>query len=78
MQWIGVKDRLPKCDRKKDSFGVPVLILPREKDNPHGAAFYGKRITDKPCFYICGHIIQGVTHWMPLPDGPEEEKEATQ
>lgn len=72
-KWISVKDRLPKCDTQPDSFGVEVLVWPQ----PHGVgmgqatAFYGARVTDEPDFYLHGALVCGVTHWMPLPEGPQ-------
>jgi hypothetical protein len=76
-KWISVKDRLPECDMSPDSFGVQVLIHPPVKeygrsDSPF--AFYGCRVTDEPSFYLYGAVVNGVTHWMPLPDPPKEKK----
>lgn len=62
MNWIGVNDRLPECEAE-------VLICTRSKN--------GSRNIDK------GYLIDGrwahrgtaeVTHWMPLPELPEDEK----
>lgn len=73
-KWISVKDALPECSKKPDSFGVCVLVWPPIKE--HGSsdlpiAFYGCRVTDEPSFYIYGKIVD-VTHWMPLPEGPKK------
>lgn len=74
MTWISVKKRHPKCSRNKDSLGIPVLIWPRnpqpEQGGIDGHAYFGRRATGRPRFYKYGAEIQGVTHWMPLPDGP--------
>lgn len=72
--WISVKDRLPECDMKPDSFGVQVLIWPHATfrgtaDSP--VAFYGCRVTDQPSFYLYGTVIDDVEYWMPLPEGPK-------
>ena len=69
MGWISVKKALPKCDRRPYSFGVLVLVWPRT-DN--GIAFYGKRFTSRPSFYLYGIVLDGITHWQPLPDGPKK------
>ena len=39
-----------------------------------GFAYYGRRATGKPAFYLHGAEMYGVTHWMPMPDGPKEAK----
>jgi len=71
--WVSVKDRLPQCSTKPNSFGVPVLIYPPHKA-PGAAdancAFFGTRVTDEPSFYLYGRCIE-VTHWMPIPAAPE-------
>lgn len=72
--WIPVTDRLPECDIKPDSFGVQVLIWPHATfrgtaDSP--TAFYGCRVTNDPSFYLYGAVVDGITHWMPLPEGPK-------
>ena len=66
--WIAVAKRLPKCPRSKDALGTPCLIWPRQEI---GVAYYGKRATGKPAFYLYGAEILGVTHWMPLPEAPK-------
>lgn len=74
-EWISVKDRLPTLEarhRPVGSLGVQVQIWPPFK-SPGAAdahfAFYGKRVTNKPEFYLYGRTIH-VTHWMPLPEPP--------
>lgn len=74
-KWISVKDRLPECDETPDSFGVQVLIWPHATFNGSAdapTAFYGRRITNEPSFYLYGAVIDNVTHWMPLPKGPNK------
>jgi len=74
MQWLNVKDAKPKCSRNVDALGTPVLIWPRNptqnETGVDGFAYYGRRVTGKPTFYIFGAEVLGVTHWMPLPNGP--------
>jgi hypothetical protein len=72
--WVSVKDRLPKCNKKPDSFGVQVLIWPHATfsgtaDSP--VAFFGCRVTDEPSFYLYGAVLDGVEYWMELPEGPK-------
>ena len=78
MNWIDVTaKKKPKYNRKKGSFGTPVLVWPYQefKDGPLvvTVGFYGRRITDEPSFYRHGAVIEP-THWMPLPDPPKSEK----
>ena len=74
--WLKVEMVKPECPRDPDAFGAPVLIWPR---NPHGNnsgidghCYYGRRATGKPAFYKYGAEILGVTHWMPMPNEPNE------
>ena len=69
----------PECKRGSHYFGTAVLIWPRNpKDEQQryvdGFAYYGRRATGKPTFYLHGAEIHGVTHWQPLPNGPNKEK----
>jgi hypothetical protein len=78
MKWIFVDERLPVCDKKPNSLGVPVLIHPRvpagyEHCGIDGTAYYGCRITKKPTFYKHGAAIVGVEAWQPLPEPPCEK-----
>jgi hypothetical protein len=72
MRWVSIKERLPKCDNEKDSFGVEVIVYPYigDCDSAVGTAFFGKRITCNPSFYKYGALIDGITHWQPLPKAP--------
>lgn len=72
--WHPVEEALPKCSMEPNSFGVQVLVWPRFK--PEGCsemavAFYGCRQTDMPNFYMYGRPLYDVTHWRPLPKGPQ-------
>ena len=77
MRWIKVREAKPPCSRDKDALGTPVLIWPRnpqpEQGGVDGHAYYGRRATGLPRFYKYGAVIYGVTHWMPLPEGPKRE-----
>ena len=62
MEWISVRDRLPEDQ-------VEVLVATRSKN--------GVRNIDKGYLAIDHFIHRGraeVTHWMPLPEPPKEEK----
>ena len=62
MDWISVRDRLPEDQ-------VEVLVATRSKN--------GVRNIDKGYLAIDHFIHRGraeVTHWMPLPELPKEEK----
>lgn len=66
MGWVNVSDKLPENDERV------VLYTPYD--------FFGKDhscIGDKHSIKSCNATLQGktvpvFTHWMPLPEGPEE------
>lgn len=67
MEWISVKDRLPK----KYEF---VLTYSPEKALPIVSNIYGRQLGP------FGNVVDGfsldndsVTHWMPLPEPPKED-----
>ena len=73
-RWIPVEERLPEN-------GVPVLINYIASDDgkyhPDGTAVW----TDYGCFWWEGsledcdtEVAVPITHWMPLPEPPEEER----
>lgn len=79
--WVSVDDALPKCSKKPNSFGVQVLIWPHFSEDGHSdspVAFYGRRISSAPCFYIYGRAISNVHFWRPLPQGPSNAAIAKQ
>jgi len=63
MSWISVKERLPDCDEILFSDGVEVN---------YGA--YGFYTLNDFCKYTSAGAreVEGVTHWMPLPEPPKE------
>lgn len=72
-QWISVDERLPKCGKKVNSFGVMVQIWPHVKEEGFtetAFAYYGCRQTNEPNFYIYGRVLSGITHWMPAATAP--------
>ena len=78
LEWTPVGRGVPKCDRKKDSFGTPVLVWPyypgNYEDEPPMVmtAYYGKRVTTRPSFYLHGSVLGGITHWSYMPEPPAE------
>lgn len=67
-QWVPVDERLPECPKSAHAIGVQVLVWPHV--NGSAVAFYGRRVTREPNFYLYGAVAD-VTHWMPLPEGPK-------
>ena len=68
-KWLSVKMVKPKCSRNPDGAVEPVMIWPHGISD--GFAYYGRRATGRPAFYIYGAEVYGVTHWQPLPKGPK-------
>jgi hypothetical protein len=62
-QWISVKDRLPE----QDDEAMSVLISGEGWHNYEVAYFGPTAWYDK-----YDDVVEGVTHWMPLPKPPEE------
>lgn len=74
-RWIPVSEQKPKCSKKPNSPGTPVLVYPPYNEDGYSQmtqAFYGCRQTDEPNFYIFGRVFDP-THWMPLPSPPPGE-----
>lgn len=67
-EWIKVSDRLPMAE-------IRVLVYSKEFD-AYSDASYGHCILPdgvEICWYTKeGESIFGVTHWMPLPEKPNE------
>lgn len=69
MKWTPVSEAKPPCSRDDYALGTPVLIWPRLTTD--GFAYYGRRATGRPDFYLHGAALVGVTHWMSMPKGPK-------
>ena len=68
-RWIPVGKKKPYCARDRGALGTPVLVWPRKDTD--GFAYYGRRATgNHAAFYLHGAVLEGVTHWMPMPKGP--------
>lgn len=66
--WLDVRMVKPPCPRGPDALGTPVLVWPR--GDTDGFAYYGRRVSTQPNFYMYGLVIHGVTHWQPMPKRP--------
>lgn len=64
MKWISVKDRLPGNEL--------LLLVIRQKKIKYYYHYCGGYLKGVG-FLKEGKIIKKVTHWMPLPDPPQEE-----
>ena len=65
-QWISVEDRLPEAWKNEDGVLVNYMIYTPE----FGADIGNYHAKDKR--WLCMAIPCTVTHWMPLPEVPEE------
>lgn len=68
-KWISVNDRLP------DKMGRYICryVFGENTDYPFEQVLYYYTAVEKPHFQNEGSLGLRVTHWMPLPDGPEED-----
>lgn len=65
-KWVSVKDELPAC--------VPDEYLVANSDNRVFVAEWGhERWSSEYRFSVGSEILHDVTHWLPLPEPPEEE-----
>ena len=65
-QWISVEDRMPEAWKDEDGVLVNYMIYTPE----FGADIGNYHAMDKR--WLCMAIPFTVTHWMPLPEAPEE------
>ena len=66
--WISVKDRLPLNEK-------PVLVYMPKLGMSIQVAFYTRYYGEDDAEWYEGWVAKGaVTHWMKLPDPPEENK----
>ena len=63
MDWISVKDSLPAP-------GTKALIVWKSRSGNMEVAMGYKT---ESAWYLAGSRIRSVTHWMPVPQPPEEE-----
>jgi hypothetical protein len=64
-EWISVKDRLPEIE-------IPVLLMDKFKYMEVG---WVNHPLQSDLWQVCGCEMNEnfITHWMPLPDPPQEE-----
>lgn len=84
-KWISVKERLPEHDEKilvyaKKGQVVCIFVDTIEMNKQLRAKGYPEEqwdINKKPYSFcsqeISGNVLNNVTHWMPLPERPNEE-----
>lgn len=74
MEWISVKDRLPEYKGAGDEQIVIVtgLEIGRRYVYYARAHDYGEKKDPNEIFSVGGWSDMNVTHWMPLPDPPED------
>lgn len=75
--WWDVKSRRkPPCSRNPEAPGTPVLVWPcvdvSTGEKVVQQAYYGRRATGRPAFYLYGAEIHGVRCWAHIPGVPEE------
>ena len=80
MEWINVKDRLPSEDGRylvctKSSIGKFVKIISYALN--YDCPFSHEWMQGRALWYAYGEVgdyeIDNVTHWMPLPELPNED-----
>ena len=76
-EWISVKDRLPSREGLMDEENEYVLVSLRWTDGCQTVSIcgYGKDEWSKwDGFGFTGNDYKHITHWMPLPEPPKEDK----
>lgn len=61
--WISVKERLPEEDKDVLAYNGAYMFIAAYTTNP-----------TKYWYTITGSATLAITHWMPLPEPPKEEK----
>jgi hypothetical protein len=67
--WISVKDRLPD---RSDYYWAWIV-----RGEPWGDELFFDAGRGRWLHEECGHEVSSVSHWMPLPDPPEDENAPT-
>lgn len=68
VRWHLTTVRRPRCPRGEHALGREVLVHPRAR-GATATAFYGRRATGKPCFYLHGAAVEPQpTHWAEIPE----------
>lgn len=66
-RWIPVSERLPEVYRDEDGDFIPFLVCEGDGGYPFVAMYDGIN-------WRAGIFVPDITHWMPLPELPEESK----
>lgn len=66
-KWISVKDRLPEDVKDKEGYFINYLVYSPE----YGSVDIANYIQEAD-MWVCLGVPVNVTHWMPLPEPPEE------
>ena len=81
MNWISVKDKLPSCNYELHETGdyVSNVVMVHDVNSYEFNMGFGHVNDDGIWTVYDGEHdfmnVQNVTHWMPLPKPPKEEKE---
>lgn len=78
-KWISVEDELPDTYHSYDSYSNDLKVSDAVVTNIGAACYCDEHdFYDAPCWIAvdwdnseAGSLIEGVTHWMPLPQPPE-------
>ena len=72
-EWISVADRLP--NQHLDDEGIELSFIVWGKDYIHSqTAYFNGKIFYFRCYDGTEGIMNGITHWMPLPTPPIEKE----
>lgn len=71
-EWISVKDRLPEITEGLSTSRAVIVWQPEYKNE--FCANWNNRHWQ--IFGAFGRIVEGITHWQPLPAPPEQQKES--
>jgi len=71
MNWISVKDGLPKED---EDFVIRYKSVSFSGNDHFDIGYIKNNEIDRKGCDCCTDSISEITHWMPLPKGPDENK----
>ena len=78
MNWVRIKDRLPELDQwvlaygNKNDFTYTISVVQYIYIDSIDEYFWNMLSSGCGC---CDVDLTGVTHWMPLPESPEDKEE---
>jgi len=74
MKWIRVQDRLPECGSNVFVYTCKYMGACKTKHTSRLVCSYDVNKFNVAAFRFCGAVLLDVTHWMPLPEPPEDEE----